>query len=183
MGPDAGFERHRMAHQAADLPIAVRKRVDVVEPVVRRRQGKNSLRGTQSGECVTLSEIVHERRNRRAAGRHVAANRYCVLRSGAELPRCHREITAGAGDLQHCLGSVLIKLAVQALDEIHGDGVRQSPRRMVGIDSLLQLDMRPGFKLFSLNLYSGVRCGICRIWLNDAGLRAAKVPHAESGLN
>ena len=70
-----------------------------------------------------------------------------MLGLSTELPRCHHEITAGAGDVQHCLGGITIKLPVQALDEIHSDGVRELPRRMVGVDLLLQMDMRPGLDL------------------------------------
>jgi isoleucyl-tRNA synthetase len=40
-GADACVQSHRMTHQAAYPPVAVGKRVDVVEAVVRRRQGKN----------------------------------------------------------------------------------------------------------------------------------------------
>ena len=147
MGADARLERHRVAHQAAYPPVAVRKRVDLVESVVRRRQGRNPLCGTQSGEGIPLSEIVHEGRNRSAARRHVATDRYFVLGLRTELPRCHHEITAGAGDVQHRLGGVTIKLPVQALDEIHSDGVRELPRGMIGVDRLLQLDVGPRLHL------------------------------------
>ena len=88
-----------------------------------------------------------ERRNRSAARRYVATNRYFMPGLSTELPRRHHQITAGTGDVQHCLGSVTIKLAMQALDEIHGDGVWQSPGGVVGVDGLLQLDMGPGLNL------------------------------------
>jgi hypothetical protein len=77
---DAGGKRHRMAHQAADTPVAVEKRVNVVEPVVRGGHCRDPRPHAQIREAVAPLEMRHEGLDPAARWRQVAADIDILLR-------------------------------------------------------------------------------------------------------
>ena len=62
MGADPGLLDHGVAHQAADAAVPVWEGVDVVEPVMRRRDRQDAAARPERRKAVALPEPRHEHR-------------------------------------------------------------------------------------------------------------------------
>ena len=118
MRADPGFESHRVAHQAANAAIAVRKGMDVVQAMVGRRD-RDDLRGcAQCMEVVPLLEISHEGADTFTRWRQMTANGVVVLGPGSPFARRHHELTITRADAKHFLRRACVELAVQPANEL-----------------------------------------------------------------
>ena len=95
VGADAGAVRHGMAHQTAHPAIAVRERVDVVEPVMGGRHGQDARRRTHPLEAVAPLEMRHERFHRAARRRGHGGPRRHRARAPRATPRAPCETGRG----------------------------------------------------------------------------------------
>jgi len=66
---------------------------------------------------------------------------------GTERAWPHGEAASLALDVEHCLGRVLVEVAMQAQDEVEACGIGQDALREFIVDHALDADMGAGFDL------------------------------------
>jgi hypothetical protein len=71
--------RHRVTYQAADAPISVGKRVDVIEAMMRGGHRHHAPRLPERLEAVVLLEVAHEVGNPLARWRQVTTHLHILL--------------------------------------------------------------------------------------------------------
>src|SRR5208337_1514797 len=129
--------------EAADAPIAVQEGVNVVEPVVGRRDGQNTAAGSKFGKLVAPLKIRHERLYAIGRRRQVPADGNLMVEGGAKFSRRHADGAAVALNRQHGVGRILVEGAMQPADEGGGGRFRQIVEGMQSVHLALQADMRP----------------------------------------
>ena len=112
MRPDASLQRHRVTHQATDSTIAVWKRMDVIQSMMRGGQCQDALRSAEAIKTITLCKIIHEGCDGGAVRWRVATDRDVMHRRITECARLHLEVATRARDLQHFYECVAIEIAV-----------------------------------------------------------------------
>jgi len=60
MRTNPGLERHGMRHQSADATVAIDERMDVVQTMMRGRDGHDARRRAERRKAIALLEVVHE---------------------------------------------------------------------------------------------------------------------------
>ncbi len=79
-----------MAHQATDAPVPVKEGVNIVQPVMRRRDREDARAGAERGEAVAAREMRHEGLNHRCRRWQVASDHHLMtsFRGGTLLAPC-----------------------------------------------------------------------------------------------
>jgi hypothetical protein len=131
---DAGMPSHGVTHQAADAPVSVRERMNVVKPMMSSGEGDDPTRAADTVESVAFRKVLHEIVDARTRWRMMPTHCYVVLRPGSPLPWHHRELSADAGYPQHRLWGFPIEFPMQPLNELLRRGLRKSGQTSLAID-------------------------------------------------
>lgn len=147
MCADACLQCHRMTHESADPTIAIGKRMDVVQAVMRRRHGDDATAFAQWLETVAFGEIFHESRYPQTGRWSMAAHRDFVFGSGAQSARLHAEGSPGSLEKEQRFGSVFVESAMQSAEEVQRGRFRGLAGGVLLVDVALNPDVRPRFQL------------------------------------
>lgn len=136
---------HRIRHQAAHATVAVIKRVDEVEPMMRRGHGKRSRDLTmQPIQSEPGMEMRHERGHGLKRRRNMGTDLYVALPPFSWNDPHH---LARMAQSQHFISSALIEGFVKPFDEQRIGRVRERTLDRSAVDLFLQADMGGMFLL------------------------------------
>jgi len=143
---DARGLTHGVRHQPAHTAVPVKERVDMVQSVMRRGNGKNFACGTTRETAVALGKVLHECRQAVRRWRQMPTYRhfFVVLVEGTGNDRLCNTIMFSDTQFR---GHGVIETLVQILDELHRSRLRQRALRELFVDPGLYADMSGG--LFS----------------------------------
>jgi hypothetical protein len=147
MRSDPGGVRHRVAHQPADASVAIGKRVDEVESMMRRRDSHDAARHSQFFEPVTTREVIHENIDVFARRRQVAPNGDILLGAISPFARSHAETTSVARDMKERIRRVTVEVSMEPTNEVDRSRLWRQVRSREVIDLFLNPHMRRGFGL------------------------------------
>lgn len=136
-----------MRHEPTDAPVPIAERVDVVEAMVRDREGDDSLRRAEACHAEAPLEVRHEVGDVSAGGRPVSAHRDIVLRIAPVVPRDHEEGTVGPFDAKHRIRCVRVELAMEPADALLRGRLTVSAFGLQAIDLTLNPNMCASFAL------------------------------------